>query len=319
MGYIKESKKIAIDGKNFSAVGTAGEMKKRNVYKAIAEVVDNDIRKLKVVDFYETSGEVEYGMAVVVECTFASGHKVNARVDGMKFMRWLKGVTVVNGVIEGDYVLLMSGVVYSLEVAGGKEHKRHIAAYEKQEELKELEKSFTYGVGDIVKINRNEAVYLGEFWYYKPNINGEKFVNQLRKYKLYIRLSAGRDVHEIGEIYVESGKTKYNQPTEVLGHVEVDMDRLLDNAQRHYERIYEEGVGYQDTRGYYRMKYAEKPKNDQAYVLLNAKQKKDEVIVPSKEQILNLAWYCGWDVKGNYERVATRMSTKPYYYKEIEK
>lgn len=175
MGYYKEINKVLVDGSNFSAVGTRGEVKKRGVdiYQSIE--IDNMVEKITLVNFYNTSGKVEYGLEVVLDCKFNSGVTVQTCMSGIDYLNILQEHESYQGSITGNFLFLFQGVVEKLVVGGSKEHKSFLKSYKKQEREKERIKEFKVQEGDIVNLGLHGAVYLGEYYYPKPNFKNETY------------------------------------------------------------------------------------------------------------------------------------------------
>lgn len=312
MGYIKEIGKVYIDGDNYSAEGTISEMKKMGVTKDVAECIENKVKKVELINFYETSGAVEYGMAVELQCTFDTGHTVYKTINGMTYLSWVQEYGVNNRIITGEFIFLFQGVISDLVVYGSEKHKRFLIAYEEQEEKENRIKDFTYKIGDIVNIY-GRSVYLGEYYYQKPNLKNNSLVNKLRKYKLYLELKDSKPYEE-GRLRVESGKTKDNQPTEILGYMAVDMKFLKEKANERMESMFTSGVGY--YKGNYSTVSYDK-ENNKAYVLHHVSETKEDLPYMSMDTILKYGWLCGFENKNagiKREKVNSRSGTY-YVYK----
>lgn len=295
MGYLKEIEKVCIDGEKYSAVSTPGEMRKRGVEKANCVEVENKIVKIELVKFYATSGAIEYGMEVQLDCTFESGESVKVTVDASDYLWWVQNYTTIKGVTEEEFTLLFKGVVVELVPTGSKKHKSHLVGLQKQKEEKEKLAKVVVKVGDIVNINSERVVYLGDYFYYKPNIRKDKVYNKLRKYKIYLAIDEdGNWDTERGKIHIESGKTLYNQPDEILGRMDINMGELKEWAENHYATMHKRNHGYRLVEGYWSRDRPYDVLNNKAYVLANISKTKDGVIVPSEDEILRLAWVCGW-------------------------
>ena len=295
--YYKKIDTICVSKGSYSAETTKGEMKKRGVDAETCSRVENKVSEINLVDYYDTSGAVEYGMAVIVDCQLVSGHTVRTSVEGKKYLGWVETHTVENGKMNGDFLFLFQGVVAELVERKSKEHQGFLEQYEIQEKNKEKAKELEIKPGDIVNIH-GDVIYLGEFYYYKPNLKTEELVSKPKKYKVYIA-QEGDDKYRSDLIYVESSKTKQNQVTEVIGHVEIDIDKLKEEAFERLANIEQEGIGYQVTANamFYSGKLrAYSHKNNQAYVLANMEKNKKDIQKPMVSDLLRLGWLCGWDI-----------------------
>src|SRR5690625_7593416 len=90
MGYYKKIDKVMLEGDRYSAKGTPGEVRKRGVDSERCIEVDNSVEEIRLVRFYNTSGEVEYGLAVVLECVFENGDIVRTTMDGVDYLTLVK-------------------------------------------------------------------------------------------------------------------------------------------------------------------------------------------------------------------------------------
>lgn len=314
MGYYKKIDVICVDGGRYSAESTKGDMKKRGVDKDNCVVLTNRVEKIELVTFHEVSGSVEYGMEVVLDCTLQGGTVVRTTVSGMKYLHWIQKGTVVNGIMEGDFLFLFKGVVEELVKRGDAGHENFVTEYMNQEGKKQRASKLDVQVGDIVNIYGG-SIYLGEFYYYKPNLKNKDGINKLRKYKLYIERDEDGSYID-NRLHVESGKTDYNQPTEVLGSVDIDMELLKRNARERMGNIYTEGVGYKKGTGYYSRIQRDACKNNKAYVLSNIAVDKKDIVYPYIGDLLKLGWLCDWDADKNMVeyKTSSRGNVIPYQY-----
>lgn len=316
LNYYKEIDKVAIDGGNYSAVTTPGEMKRRGVGKERSVEVGNHITKVNLLNFHERSGAVEYGLYVNVACTFASGEEINIEVDGMDYLRWVQAHSIVNGEMDGDFVILFTGTTVRLVVYRSSAHEEYLSAYIEQERKKEESKNLEIAIGDVVDIHY-AVVYIGEYYFYKPSLKKGSVTNKLRKYKLYISAKEenGWDITN-GHLYVESGRTKQNQPTKILGHVDVNIGELIAEAKNRMKKMSNLGVGYEKS-GHYVQWRARTGANQRAYTLANIGKAKEDVIYPDTDELLKYAWLCGWDYnRKDYKQVENRRGGEIPYYLE---
>lgn len=317
MGYYKLIDEVYLDGSSYSAEGTVSEMKKRGVNKDISKIIDNRVVEIILDDYYETSGAVEYGLAVVLKCKFATGDTVITSISGMKYLKWISQFSCNKGSIEGDFLFIFKGVIEELVLRNDKEHEDFLLEYNKSIEKKNISKGLDVKVGDIVNIYR-ESVYLGEYYYLKPNLKLDGCVAKARKYKLYAQLDKEGNYLN-SEIYVESGVTSTNQPTEILGHIEVDFEKLLKKSLLHMDSIFDEGVGYRyNNNSYYSKYFANKKENSNAYILTNIQKNKNDLIEPSEDYLLSLGWLCDWPKPKNIEYMKNKNGRTiiPYWYEK---
>jgi len=314
MGYYKKIDKVMLEGDRYSAKGTPGEVRKRGVDSERCIEVDNSVEEIRLVRFYNTSGEVEYGLAVVLECVFENGDIVRTTMDGVDYLTLVKKYSSDKGTIRGDFLFLFQGVLERLVERRGEEHISFLNKYEQQEDEKLKAKNFKLNVGDITDVH-NRTVYLGEYFYLKPNFKNDNYLNKPRKYKLYLRIDEEGNYLD-NELYVESGKTQYNQPTEKKGHIEVDFATLKEIALERMETMFKKDTGYREGYLGYR---PQESQNNKAYVLTNIANTKEELVEPTAEDLLKRAWLCGWDdtmPRGKFEREDRRRL--PYKYVEKE-
>lgn len=291
MGYYKKIDSVYVDGGNFSADGTTSELKKRGIVRENSRLIDNRVTEVKLLNYGNQSGAKEYGMYVNVECTFSTGDVVRTEVDGMAYLLWVSRHTVIGGTMEGDFLFLMQGDVEELAVRGGYNHLRFNERYDAQEAKVLATKELVVMVGDVVNIHK-KCIYLGEYWYVKPNLRLDALMAKPTKYKLYINVDDEGNYLD-KELYVESGKTKTNQPTQILGHIDFDMEELQRSAVERMRDIRKNEVGYRKG-GAYNMLWASSKENNKAYVLTKISETKDTLITPTKEEVLSLGWLCGW-------------------------
>lgn len=299
VSYYKDIEKVCISGERYSSDTTKGEMKKRGVDKETCDTVNNNVTEITVVNYYETSGEKEYGMSVVLDCLLDSGNRVRTVVNGMTYLSWVNAHTTVNGKTEGDFVFLFKGVVEELAVRNSTSHKNFIKDYELQEQKKKESSELEIKPGDIVNIH-GDVIYLGEFYYYKPNLKVEGLLNKLKKYKMYMANPDKDNRYRSSLIHLETSKTKQNQVTEVLGHVDIDMGDLKEWAINHVMNMEQKDIGFKikerNNYSYGSLHQAFEDVNNKAYVLANMAENKLDVMKPAEEDILRLGWLCGWDI-----------------------
>lgn len=301
-----------VDGNNFAAEGTPSELRKRNVNIDDAIKIENKVSQIRLINFYNTSGEVQYGLAVVLECEFESGDIVTTTMDGVDYLSLIKKYSSENGTIWGDFLFLFQGVVTELVEVGSKKHLAFRDNYEKQELKKQAAKSLEVNVGDIVDSPYN-SVFLGEYFYPRPNLKNDTYFNQPRKYRLYSKLNKDGD-GVTGLVEVESGKSK---TTKVLGEVNIDFETLTGEATERMTTMFQLDIGY--TEGYMNYLSPKYSENNSAYILTTMVKDKKDLVYPTKQEILDLAWLCRWDeamVKGKFERITDRWDREPIKYKE---
>lgn len=315
MGYYKKIDKISInnyekeDIRNYCAKETKSYMKKHGVDKDNILEIENRINSIEILSARNRSGKQEYGMSVSVLCYMESGHTLRISIDGLDLVRYIQKYPSRDGIILGNFLILMKGDVFELVEMDGNRHQEFLNSYEKQEvKKKETEQQRnTLQIGDIVRTNGmwTEHVYLGEYYYYKPNLKNDSAVNKLRKYKLFLRDSD--DVRTRG-IHLLAGTIK---DLEFKGTKDIDVEELIEKAKMEVDEMFKKGKGYEERRSYFRSLNTFKDKNNMNYVLANVEKTKKDIKTPNKQDILNRAWLCGWD--------SSRDTTKYTLVKEYSK
>lgn len=299
MGYYKKIAKIYINSneeseiKHYCAEETKSYMKKHKVDKDNSLGIENRINSIEILSARNRSGKQEYGMSVSVLCYVESGHTLIISIDGLDLVSFIHKYPSREGIILGDFLILMKGDVFELVERDGKRHQEFLNSYEKQEEKKKEteQQRNTLQIGDIVRTNGmwSEHIYLGEYFYYKPNLKNDSAVNKLRKYKLFLRESD--DVRTRG-IHLLAGTIK---DLEIKGTKDINVEELIEKAKMEVDEMFEKGKGYEERRSYFRSLNTFKEKNNMNYVLANVEKNKKDVKTPNKQDILNRAWLCGWD------------------------
>lgn len=316
MGYYKQIETLIYQDGFFSALGTKSEMAKRHVTIEESVEIENKVDTIQLISYRNMSGAVEFGTSVELECTFKDGYKTKTYMDGLDYLQIIKTHDSFKGKTHGDFLFLMQGTVHELVVRNSVKHKTFLEMYEEQENKKKKQSEYRLQEGDIVDV-AVRSVYLGEYFYYKPNFRNENYYNKLRKYKVYIGLD--KDNNLTDDIHLVAGKSS-KEPTKKLGTYNFDFKELQDEAKEHLTEMYKEDIGYRVGHMWYNHKIIYELKNEKAFILAHIARTKEvaEHLKEDKEYLLKNIQMFGWKKalpKGKFTVEYDRRF--PYQYKEV--
>lgn len=308
--YFKDSSVIYahIDSDNnviaHSGKSTKSEMKKRGVDLDTCTMIENNIQKIEIIRAYNTRGEFEYGSAVQLLCTTVDGYKIMHNMDIIDFIDWVKETDVTKNSMTSDFTFIYFGQLCSLVKRHDTEYTSFYATKEKTEKYYAEKRNATKDIqiGDIISTPEPYAsrfVYLGQYFYTKPNLKRDNFVNKMAKFHFFIPLNADNSLKE--KIIFSTKPQPTSHKVELTNQGQLDgfnADTLINNAKQYFEKeeMRQLNKGFKKVDTYYSKGYkAFEEKNKFYFTLAHIGKTKETTIIPTKETVVAYQWLCNLD------------------------